>query len=100
MNLHVGDRVRHTSANSNGLGRIIGLNSSPPTLPAGFSPQQLRVSRLGEDVQEAHEVHQLNQMAVAVSLGNLYSSDRYPFVVRFDSGFEEVYGESELELVP
>jgi hypothetical protein len=84
--MRIGDRVRHAYANGHGLGEIVALNQQQPVAEHQIRP--------GEQ-----EGHRLNMLAAYVTLSCAYSADRYPFIVRFDSGFQEVYGESELELV-
>jgi hypothetical protein len=84
--MRIGDRVLH---NGHGLGEIVALNQQAPA--PSPTPQIRRGD--GEDITR------LNRMALFVSLSCAYSADRYPFVVRFDSGYQDVYGESELSLV-
>lgn len=41
----------------------------------------------------------LPPVMIPLAVDAVYSADRYPFVVRFDDGYEDVYGPHELQLI-
>lgn len=85
--LPIGTVVYH---DGHGRGVVVSYNGRKP-LP---EIPQLRPSGEGD----AEEVAELNRLALAISLTpeSIYSGDRYPYRVRFDCGYEDVYGEESL----
>ena len=83
--LSIGQRVSHSG---HGPGEMIEIREGAPQSEYMHSPS----------FPSACAENQLvGALALAVSA---YSAERYPYRVRFDSGFEEVYGEHELEVLP
>ena len=76
--MKIGQRVN----GSHGNGTIIGLN--------GQTPADYVLSRRGKECFEDAVSLGL------VNVGTFYSGDRYPYIVKFDDGYEDVYAESEL----
>lgn len=80
--LQVGQRVQ----GAHGLGTIVRLNS------------QQTNRYLAERPLEAANLAGALGLTDAV-VGAFYNGDRYPYIVRFDTGYEDVYSEGELEAV-
>lgn len=63
-----------------------------------------RYNGVRQDSYVAERVQEAATMAAAVGaldalVGGFYSGDRYPYVVRFDTGYEDVYSDCSLEEV-
>lgn len=76
----VGQRV----SGPHGLGTIVNLNRTSSN--AYFTERPLEAARIAANLG----------MEGALT-NSVYSGDRYPYVVRFDTGYEDVYAEGELE---
>ena len=81
----IGQRVRHSG---HGAGEVIEVRSGAP-----HSEGYMESARFSSAFAEEPA---LGCLAVAMTA---YSPERYPYRVRFESGFEEVYGETELEAI-
>lgn len=81
MNIRIGTRVRH---NGHGDGTVIGFNTQN-----GITYDH--VDQLIPEIVQAG----LGQALV----NSFYSADRYPYVIRYDSGFQEVYSPLEFEVI-
>lgn len=80
--LQIGQRV----TGSHGLGTIVRLNTT--------EANRYLTERPLEAANIAGELGLTDAL-----VGAFYSADRYPYVVRFDTGYEDVYAEVELEVV-
>lgn len=69
-----------------GAGVIIGLN--------GQQPADYVLFARGKECFEAALSSGL------ITAGIFYSGDKYPYIVKFDDGYEDVYAESELVAHP
>ena len=79
----VGNRIQHAG---HGLGTIVAFNGTPPNQYFNERPREV--------LELVEQVPQLSAGLVS----SFYSSDRYPYVVRFDSGYQDVYSEGDLTL--
>lgn len=84
MKFKVGDRVRHFG---HGLGTVVAMNSTQKNLY--FQEKPL------DAIKAANNVGLLKGL-----VNSLYDGDRYPYVVKFDSGYQDVYSEIGLEPAP
>lgn len=85
MKFKLSDTVYH---HGHGKGTIIGLNGQP------------KCRYLEEHPKEALEVIAEVSKIGIVPLGVFYDGERYPYIVQYDSGYRDVYSESDLEEAP
>lgn len=78
----IGQRVN----GPHGLGTVVALNN--------------------QQTNQYFDEHPLVAATIAAEVGlpellirSMYDAERYPYVVMFDSGYQDVYGETELEAV-
>ncbi|HXQ37118.1 MAG TPA: hypothetical protein VN843_24115 [Anaerolineales bacterium] len=63
---------------------------------------EVRVQKLQSDYVLNHPetIQQCFQLGLGSALVcTFYGADRYPYVVRFDNGYQDVYGNSEIQVV-
>ena len=77
----IGDRVIH---HGHGPGTVVGYNETP------------RNDYFYERPREVLEAVEEHPILAAGLVESLYSSDRYPYLVTFDSGYQDVYSEREI----
>lgn len=84
MKFKVGDRVRHFG---HGLGAVVAMNSTQKNLY--FQEKPLDAIKMAN-----------NAGLLKGLVDSLYDGDKYPYVVKYDSGYQDVYSESDLEEAP
>lgn len=80
MKFKVGSRVKH---HGHGLGTVVKLNNTPKNLY--FQEKPMEATRMAGKAG-----------LIAGLVNSLYDGDRYPYVVKFDKGYQDVYAETEL----
>lgn len=84
MKFKVGDRVKHFG---HGLGTVIATNGTQKNVY--FQEKPLDAIKMANNAGLLKEL-----------VNSLYDGDRYPYVVKFDSGYQDVYSENDLEEAP
>ena len=80
----IGDHVFHSG---HGHGRVVGYNQRPGNryLEERGPAKVLELSKGAEKI------------VIRAITSSLYDGERYPYVVKFDDGYQDVYAETELD---
>jgi hypothetical protein len=76
--------------------RVFGPHG-PGTIAEVRTPRGEQYTDTNRGFETALNIASSSPELVNLLAGSLYSPDRYPYVVQFDCGYREVYGDSSLE---
>ena len=85
--LSLGTRVTHFGGGegTHGVGTIVAYNTQEPNLYLQEKPQE--ASRLADEAG-----------LLSALVSSVYDGRRYPYVVRWDSGYQDVYAPNDLQV--
>jgi hypothetical protein len=90
--IEVGTRVR----GAHGLGTVVALNERQPN--RYFEERPIEAAEIASALGAVVLPDGTRIDAIGALADSLYDGDRYPYRVRFDTGYEDVYAEGELEV--
>lgn len=85
MKFKAGDHVMHAG---HGHGKVVGYNQRPKNNYFEERPKEVIVA-----VKKS-------SILIRGLVDSLYDGERYPYVVKFDDGYQDVYSESDLTPAP